>query len=171
MRKPPRLRDRRLAARDGALDAGAGGHRAENRLGIRRGFFRDADFDRHAVMVAEPQPVALEARRRVEPLDADLAQVLAKPRQVVLEGAEREIVQLLLRALAQNAPAMRVAVGVERDAVAFLAHFEAEAFVEGFCLFEIRHRQAEMVERMHAQDAGPAGGFDEAANLGHRFLC
>ncbi len=27
-----------------------------------------------------------------------------------------------------------------------------------------------MIERMHAQDAGAAGGFDEAADLGHRFL-
>src|ERR1700722_10851190 len=144
MGKPPRLRELRFAARDGALDAGPGGHRAENRLGVWRGFFRDADFDRHAVVVAEPKPVALEAGRRVEPLDADFAQMLAKPRQVVLEGAERQIVQFLLRAFAQNAPAMRMAVGVERDAVAFLAHVEAEALVEDLGLLEIRHREAEM---------------------------
>jgi hypothetical protein len=32
-------------------------------------FFRDADLYQHAVMIAEPQPVAFEAGRRREPFD------------------------------------------------------------------------------------------------------
>jgi hypothetical protein len=40
-------------------------------------------------MIAEPQPVAFEARRRRQPLDMQDRKPIAKARQVVLERAER----------------------------------------------------------------------------------
>src|SRR5258708_16092054 len=96
--------------------------------------------------------------------------MIAKARQVVLERAEREIMQSLARAFAEQAPAVTMTVGVKRDAGALAADVEAERLIEGLRLLEIRHRHAEMVERMHAQHAGPARRLDEPTDLRHRFL-
>src|SRR5262245_54720161 len=105
---------------------------------VRRRFLRDADFDRRAVRIAEPEPVRLRTGRRVDAFDPQGVEPLAKAREVVLEGAERDELQLLARAFDDRAPAVRVAVGVEAQPVVLLAQVEAEARIKPTSIFSVR---------------------------------
>ena len=138
------------------------------RLLVGRAFLGHADFDERAVRIAEPQPVGLEALGRIEPVDAHALQPLAEARHVVLEGAERDVVQLLARTLGHGAPAVRMAVGVEAELAALFLQVEAEQAIELLGLGHVGHQQGEMIERMHAELAGTARHrLGHGADLGH----
>jgi hypothetical protein len=51
-------------------------------------------------------------------------------------------------------PAVRTAVGVDVERMAFLAHVEAERGIEFFRLLDIGHGEIEAIERMNAKLAG-----------------
>jgi hypothetical protein len=120
-------------------------------------------------MIAEPQPVAFEARRRRQPLDMQDRKPIAKARQVVLERAERDELQLLARALDDRAPAMRMAVGVDVQPAALLTQVEAEARIEPAGILGVRHREIELVERVHAEFPRAAGQrLRQRSDLRHR---
>ena len=61
-------------------------------------------------------PFELDARRRVEPRDAHRLQPLGETVDVVLEGAEAEMPELLARTLADRAPDLRRAEGAHARA-------------------------------------------------------
>src|SRR5262249_12306320 len=102
------------------------------------------------------EPVGLRTGRRIDTLDPERIEALAKARQIVLVRAERDELQLLARTLHDRAPAMRVAVGIEAEPAALLAEVEAEVRVELAGRLQIRNREVELVERVHAKLAGTA---------------
>src|SRR3954469_1073077 len=118
----------------------------------------------------EPQAVALEAGRWIEPLDAQLVQSGAEAVHVVGERAEREMLKLFSRPFAQNAPAMIEAVGAQVQRFAPLPHIEAEVLVEALSLTEIRNRQTEVIEGVYAQRVRASRRWNEASDLCHGFL-
>src|SRR4051794_33536244 len=118
----------------------------------------------------EPQAIALEAGRWIEPLDIELVQPRAETVHVVGERAEREMLKLLSRPFAQNAPAMIEAVGTQVQRSAPLPHVEAEVLVEALGLTEIRNRQTEVIEGVYAQRVRASRRRNEASDLCHGFL-
>ena len=112
-------------------------------------FSATADFQKHAVRVAEPEPVQLEALRRIELLDAHVLKPFAEGRHVLLETAEGDELQRLLRTLGDAAPFVGMAVGVHQQAVVMLAQVEAEFGVEVLGRLEVGHHEIETVERVH----------------------
>lgn len=142
---------RRLAARDRGAFAAPDRSRFELALGVGRTLFRDADLDRHVIGAAEPDATALHAGRWIDQIDARFLELLPEAGHILLEHAEGEIVELLARALADDAPAMRMAESVEFEPLRRLAHIESEPGMEKFRFLDIRHGECEMAERMHAQ--------------------
>src|SRR5262249_17117534 len=63
--------------------------------------------------------------------------------------------------------AVVVAVGIEAERVAVLAHVETEVLVEVLRRFEVRHREHEMVERVHPDRVAVARRRDISTNGGH----
>ena len=168
VRQPARLHRMDLAAVHRILAAGVAALHLECRLLVRRAFLGDAQLHQRAVGIAEPDAVELEALGRIEPVDPQLLQPLAEPRHVVLEGAERDVVDLLPRAFGDGAPAVRVAVGVERELAALLLGVQPEQAVEFFGLGHVTDQQIEVIERVHAELAGAAlSGLGHGADLGH----
>ena len=140
---------------------------------VGRAFLGDADFDQRAVRIAEPQAVRFEALGRIEPVDPQLLQPLAEARHVVLERAERDVGELLARPLGHHAPAVRMAVGVERELAVLFLGVEPEQAIELLGLGHVRHDEVEMVERMHAELAGtarrPAGPWSGSGSWANSF--
>src|SRR5581483_8845255 len=80
----------------------------------------------------------------------------------------RHVGELLTRPLGYHAPAVRMAVGVERELAALFLGVEPEQAIEFLGLRDIRHHEIEMVERMDAKLAGAARcGLGHGADLGH----
>ena len=114
-------------------------------------------------------PFELDAGRRIDALDAQRVEPLAEARQVVLERGERDELQLLLRPLHHRAPAMRMAVGVDMQRVALLAHVEPEGGIEFSRLLDVGDGEIEAVERVDAELAGTAvDRLRQRTNLRHR---
>ncbi len=170
MRQPARARGPRDAAIGRALCPR--GLRIVHHRGFlaRRGFLGDADLEQDAVGIAEPEAVRLEAARRIELLDAMRLEARAELREVVLEHPERHVGELLLRPFDDRAPAMRVAVGIKREALPLRAQVEPERAVECLGLLQVGHRQVEMVDRVDPKLARPPGRPDEASDLRHAAL-
>src|SRR5208337_2844085 len=117
------------------------------------------------------EAVRLKAPGRVEPLDAQLFQPLAEARHVVFKRAERDVVEFLARAFGDHAPAVWMAVSVERKPAALFLGVEPERAVELLGIGDVRYQQVEMVERMHAELAGAARyRLRHGTNLGHGNL-
>src|ERR1039458_10272930 len=90
----------------------------------------DLHFEQHVFMIAEPEPIALEAGRRIDQFDAAALDARLQPRQILGIAAEREMMQRLALALHHRAPAVLVAEGLDRGRVAVARHIEAEIAVE-----------------------------------------
>ena len=161
-----------MGAFDGAAVRRAAMERRRGRLDERallvgRRLRRDRDFDRVAVVVVDPDPVRLDARRPIDALDAEGLELLGEAVEIVLEYAERDVLVLLARSLADRAPDMRTALRRERESGAAFADLEPEFVVKGFGRGQIRDDEMEMVERMHAELAGPARRLHETLNCRH----
>jgi hypothetical protein len=66
---------------------------------------------------------------------------------------------------------MRMAVGVDVERACLFLRFESERRIEFLCLCEIRNREIETIQRMHAQLARTAvNRLCEMTYLGHRIL-
>ena len=72
-----------------------------------------------------------------------------------------------LCALDHRTPAVLMAEGLDRQRLAVALHVEAEAAVEILGDAGVRHREHELVERMHAERVAFRGRRDIAANGGH----
>src|SRR5271157_5041322 len=175
---PGEHQDVREPARKGAIDvapegraprAGPDRRQRERALIARRGFWRDRDLDEIAVVVAEPEPVRVDAGRRIEPLDPHLLQAVREPVDVVLECAERHVLMLLARPLADRAPGMRIAERTNREPLAIRRDREAELGIEALGGREIGRDEMKMIERMNAELSRPALRLDVSVNSGHRF--
>ena len=170
MREPARMgafdgaavRRPALERRRGPLD--------ERALLVRRGLRRDRDLDQVAVMVMDPDPVRVDPLRRIDALDAERLEAFGEAVEIVLENAERHVLVLLARTLADRAPDMRIACRREREGGAALADIEPELVVKGPGDGQVRYDEMEMVERMHAELAGPAGRLHETLNCRHVVL-
>src|SRR6266545_85705 len=139
-------------------------------LAVGRGLRRHFDFVQDPIGVAEPEPVALEAGRRIEQRDAVALDARLQLGQIVGIAAEREVMDALVRSFHHAAPAVVVAERVQRERIVLLAHVEAEAGVEALRMLEVRHLKHELVERMDP-DGGLIGGRrDIAPNRGHLIL-
>jgi hypothetical protein len=90
MGEPARLHMGDLAAARRAGDAGTGRRIVEGGFFVRRGLLGDRDLDRRAVGVAQPDTVRFDGCRRIQPIDPQLRQTLAKARQILFEGGERD---------------------------------------------------------------------------------
>ena len=112
-------------------------------------------------------PFELDARRPIDALDAEGLESLGEAVEIVLEYAERDVLVLLARSLADRAPDMRTALRRERESGAAFADLEPEFVVKGFGRGQIRDDEMEMVERMHAELAGPARRLHETLNCRH----
>ena len=172
VREPARLHHG-LACSSSARRAtpGAEDRFSKRRLLVRRAFLGDANLDRRAVGIAKPDAVRLRAGRRVDARDAQLIEPRAEARQVILEGAERDELQLLARPLHHRAPAMRMTMRVQIERAVLFVHLQAERRIERLRRREIGHREIEAIERMHAELARPtANRLREMADLGHGGL-
>ncbi len=167
MRHPLGARTRRPGASADAARTGWTGHFAERRFRTWRGLFGDPDLDRRAVAIAEPQSVAVNAGRRIDPFDALSIQMLLEPGDVVRKGTERQIVQRLARPFRYPAPAMRMTVRMQVQGGAMFAHVQSEQRVKPARRGEIRHGDREMIQRMHAERVGSAGGWNVSPDLRH----
>jgi hypothetical protein len=127
-------------------------------------------LDQHILMIAEPEAVALEARWRIDQLDAAALNARFEPRQVLGVAAKREMVQRLALAFHHRTPAVFVAECSDRQCVAVVRDVETEIAVEVLRDFGVGHRQHELVERMHAERIGFSRGRHIAVNGGHRLL-
>ena len=107
MRQAPGRDARNVAPERRAALARADGDLGEIRLLVGRGFRRDLDFDQVAVVIVKPEAVRFDARRRIEPLDAELLKPLGEAVEIVVKRAERDMSELLARALAERDPDMR----------------------------------------------------------------
>ncbi len=94
-------------------------------------------------------------------------EALGEAVEIVLEHAERQVLMLLARSLADRPPHVRIALGGERQAGVALADLESELAVEPARDGEIGDDKMEMVERMHAKFAGPACGPHKSLICGH----
>src|SRR5262249_48094565 len=101
--------------------------------------------------------------------DAIALDARLEPGEVVAVAAEREVVQPLALAFDHEAPAVLVAIGIEPQRVAVLAHIEAEILVEVLRWLEVGNRQHEMVERVDADRLAIGGWGDVATDGGHRI--
>src|SRR5262249_19882125 len=90
-------------------------------------------------------------------------------RKVVGVATKGKMMQPLALAFEHQAPAVLVAVGVEPERIAVLAHVEAEVLVEILRRLEVRHRQHEVVERVDADRVAVGRGWHVAADRGHRI--
>src|SRR5262249_33612568 len=91
-----------------------------------------------------------------------------KARQVVLEGTERDVVELLARPFGDREPAVRMALRVKAEPAVLFLGVEAEQPIELLGLGDVADHQVEMIERMHAELAGAAHhGLSHRADLGH----
>ena len=109
MRQAPGRDARNVAPERRAALAWAAGDLREIRLLVGRGFRRDLDFDQVAVVIVKPEAVRFDARRRIEPLDARGLEPLGEAVEIVVKRAERDMPELLARALAKRDPDMRIA--------------------------------------------------------------
>ena len=105
------------------------------------------DFSATRISIGVPSgsrnqmPFDLDAGRRIDPRDAQSVEPFAEPRQIVLERGEGDELQLFLRPLHHRAPAMRMAMGVDMQRVAVLAHVETEGGIEFSRLLDIGNRR------------------------------
>ena len=130
MRQAPGRDARNVAPERRAAHARAAGDLEELRLLVGRGFRRDLDFDEVAVVIVKPQAIRFDARRRIEPLDAQRLEPLGEAVEIVVERAERDVPELLARALAEGDPDMRIAGGLHGQKTALLVDLESELAVE-----------------------------------------
>ena len=113
VRQTARPHRRRLGAHGGAGLAGGNRHPLAVRFLVGRHFRRHLDFHQHAFVVAKPEAVALETRRRVDQLDALAFDAGLEPADVLGVTAERQVVQRLGLALDHGTPAMVMTEGLE----------------------------------------------------------
>src|SRR6185312_17094471 len=124
--------------------------------------------NQRAIGIAEPEPVRFEPLGRIEAVDPQRLKPLAEPADIVLERAERCIVELFAGTLGECAPTVRLPVGVKGELAALFLGVETEQAIELFRLGQIRDHQAEMVERVNAKLAGTARRrLGHRTNLGH----
>jgi hypothetical protein len=119
-------------------------------------------------VVAEPEPIRVDPRWRVEPFDAHVLQPLREPLDIVLKSAERDIAELLARPFADRSPDVGLSEGAERQTVAALTDIEAEFAIKILRDGEIRHREVEMIHRMNAKLTRAAARLDVTVNRRHR---
>ncbi len=169
MRQPARLHRRCLGADAGAHDAFRRGRPDPAHLVVGCDFRRDLDLDQKARRIAAPQSVAFQAERRIENLDAVLLHPLLEIGQILGEAAERDVMQLLARALDHPAPALIAAEGAQFEPVARIAHVEAEIGIEALGLLQIGNRQHELIERMYADFAFMHPALNVSACRRHGF--
>jgi hypothetical protein len=133
------------------------GHRTGDRLGRGRGLGRHHQLRGDAVGVTQPQAVAprdacgqrVRLNGQTQGLDARL-----EHRQILGKDAVADVLQLLaVAALVDGGPAMRVAVGVEIQALAVLPDIQAKGRVEAVRLGQIRHSEHKAVHGMRSDDA------------------
>jgi hypothetical protein len=117
---------------------------------VRRTLRRNGDPDCAAVLIAEPQRIAVGVRRRVDARDAERGEPLGEARHVLGVRPERQRMQLLARPSPYVRPPMSVLERVQREHVALVAHIEPEAAVERARRAEIGNVEAVMVERVNA---------------------
>src|SRR4029077_13645078 len=161
---------RLASARRVSLGRGSG-RVADGRFFIGRRLFGDPDLEQRAVGIAKPQPVRLEPDRWIEQVDAHVLQALAKPRQIVFEGAEGDEVELLAGPLHQRTPAVRMPLGVDVELASLLAHVEAKRPVELLFRRCVGNKEIEQVEGVHAKLSGTTvNGLGERTDLGHWAL-
>ena len=113
MRQPTRPHRRRHGAHGGGSLAGGNCHPLAVRFLVGRHLRRDLDFHQHAFVVAEPEAVALEPRRRIDQLDAFAFDAGLQPRNVLGVAAKRQVMQRLGLAFDDRAPTVVVAEGLE----------------------------------------------------------
>ena len=89
--------NRRVGIGDGAPLVGRDRNIADRGFLVRRGFFRDADFDQVPVLIVKPEPVAFETRRCVSQHDALGFHVATERFEIVFENSERQERHLLAR--------------------------------------------------------------------------
>src|SRR5579863_8490517 len=151
----------------GAALARAGGNFRELRLPVGRGFRSDLDLHKVPVVIVEPQAVRIDARRRVEPLDAQRLQPLGEAVEIIVENAVRDVPQLLARTLADGDPDMAVAARPHGEEIAVFVDLEAELAVEIPGDLKIGNGEMKPVDRMNAEFSGPPRRHNGAANGGH----
>ncbi len=151
--------------RRGGRAAGCGGLPGRDGRGDGRRRFRrrrdlrpDDDLERGAVRIADPDAAAVGQRMRFA--RAGGAQPPREPLEILVVGAEAQVLQPLRAAVRVHAaPAMRVAVRVQVEAIAVAARIEPEGAVEALGRREVGHAEREAVERMHAERVrAPDGG-------------
>src|SRR4029079_13859210 len=113
VRQAARPHRRGFRTRAGAGLAGGNAHPLTLGLPVGRHFGPDLDLDQHALMVAEPEAIALETGRRIDQLDALVLNARLQARQVIGVAAERQMMQRLgLDAFNDGAPAVILAEGL-----------------------------------------------------------
>src|SRR5664280_956863 len=130
MRQPARPHRRPFLPDGGTGGAGRRARPLAFRLLTGRYFGPDLHLDQHVFMITEPEPVALEAGRRIDQFDAAALDARLQPRQILGIAAEREMMQRLALALHHRAPAVLVAEGLDGERVAVARQVEAEIVVE-----------------------------------------
>ena len=151
---PRRLRPCRRRGRSARDGRGGRGD-----LRVRRNLWRDEHVHQHALGIAKPEPRCLGLRMRLDGPDPQSGEALPQRVEVLLPGAEREILQpLRARRLQHGPPAMGMPERVEVEAVVVPANLEAEVVVEARGHVEVGDRKDEMIERMDRDDAGAPCG-------------
>src|SRR5262245_5034650 len=97
---------------------GTGDAYREFTLFVWRGLRGNLDLDQISVVIMKPDPIGVDARRRIEPLDPHRLQALREFVDVLLECSERHVTVLLAWSFADRAPFVRVPFSVDRENVA-----------------------------------------------------
>src|SRR5437588_4005647 len=141
-----------------------------NRFLVRRGLFRDTNFDEQSVRILEPYSVGLEARRGVNLANIARLQLFAKPRKVIGECAKGQIGQFLLRTFNKSAPAVRGTIRHDGQSIALGSDVQAERRIEPLGVLQGRHHQIEAVDRMNPELTRSPRWPDVAFYLSHARL-
>jgi hypothetical protein len=118
-------------------------------------------------MVAEPETIAFETRRRVDQLDAFALDARLQPRDVLGVTAERQMMQRLGFAFDDGTPAVVMTESLELQRIAVAHHVQPEIRIEIVGDIDVGNRQHELIERMHAKRAGFRCRRDVALNSRH----
>ena len=97
-------------------------------------------------MVAEPEAVRLEARRRVDQLDALALDAFLQAVDVLGVAAERQVVQRLGLAFDDRAPGVFMTEGLELQGIALAHHIQPEIGVEFVGHVHIGNGEDELIE-------------------------
>src|SRR6185312_8467900 len=154
MRQAPRPDAGNLAPERRPALARSARNVGEGRFRVGRGFGRDFDLNEIAVVIVEPQAVRFDARRRIEPSDAQRLKPFGETVEIVFKRAERDMPELLARPLAQADPDMGVALRLHRQKTAVLVDLKSELAIEAFGDRKIGNGEMKPVDRMNAEFAG-----------------